>query len=86
MGKKDIIGLLEKPFPFELSSIFMILPDLFFVWMLGDVVLVAFHTDGYSWHAGEGLFFSKGMAGMAFNTLFVMFFMVEREGLFRSDA
>lgn len=86
VGEEDIIGLPIKPVPGNFFAVFLKLPDLFFIRMVGKGILVAFHADCHFWHSREGLFLKMGMAGMALDALLVMFFMVERDGLFRPET
>jgi len=86
MREEDIVRLLVNPSPWNFLSHFLKLSDLFFIRMFGNGVLMTLHADGHFWHTREGLFLKMGVAGGALDALFLMFFMVERDGLFRSEA
>jgi hypothetical protein len=82
MGKEDMIGLLVDPFPMDLLTLLVNLSDLLFFGVLGDRIFVAFQTDGHFGNAGKRLVFKMGMAGDAFDPLFLVFFVIEGERLF----
>jgi hypothetical protein len=86
MGEEDVIRLLVEPFPGDLLPFFLKLSDLFFVRMFGQGFFVAFHTGCHFWHARKGLFLKMGMAGGALDALFLMFLVVERDGLVRPET
>jgi hypothetical protein len=86
VGEEDVISLLVEPSPGNLFPLFLKLSDPFFVRMFGQGFSVAFHAGCHFWHARKGLFLKMGMAGGAFDALFVMFFVVESDRLFGPEA
>jgi hypothetical protein len=81
MRKEDMIGFCINPFPGNFFPLLSKLPDFFLFWALGDGILMAFKAGVDVRHSGEALGFVKAVAGIALQSLFQMFFMVERDGL-----
>jgi hypothetical protein len=79
--EEDMIRLLVDPFPMNLLAFLMKLSDFLFFRVLGERIFVALQTDGHFRHARERLVFEMGMAGDTFNSLFLVFFVVEGERL-----
>jgi hypothetical protein len=80
--EEDVIRLFVDPFPMNLLAFLMNLSDFFFFGVLGERILVALQTDGYFRYARERLVFEMGMAGDTFDSLFLVFFVIEGERLF----
>jgi hypothetical protein len=81
VGKEDMVRLLVEPIPMDLFTFLIYLSDFFFFRILSERVFVALQTDGHFGHAGKGLVFKMGMTGDAFDTLFLVFLMIEGEWL-----
>ena len=81
MGKEDMIGLFIYPLPGNFLTLLLSLPDLFLFWALGDGILMAFEADVQVGHPGEGLGFEEAVTCVTSQSLFQMFFMIERDGL-----
>jgi hypothetical protein len=86
--EEDMIRLLVDPFPMDLLAFLMKLSDFLFFGVLRERIFVALQTDGHVGHAGKRLVFKIGMAGDAFDPLFLVFFVIEGERLFgfRTEA
>jgi hypothetical protein len=80
--EEDMIRLLVDPFPMDLLTFLMELSDFLFFGVLGERIFVALHTDGHFRHAGKRLVLKVGMAGDAFHSLFLMFFVIKGKRLF----
>jgi hypothetical protein len=80
--EEDMIRLLVDPLPMNLLAFLMNLPDFLFFGVLGERIFVALQTDGHFRHAGKRLVLKMGMAGDTFDSLFLVFFVVEGERLF----
>jgi hypothetical protein len=84
--KEDMIRLLVDPFPMDLLAFLMKLSDFLFFRVLGERILVALHTDSHGGYARKRLVFKMGMAGDAFDPLFLVFLVIEGERLFGFGA
>jgi hypothetical protein len=80
--EEDMIRLLVDPFPMNLLAFFMRFSDFFFFRVLRERILVALYTNGHFRHARERLVFEMGMAGDTFDSLFLVFFVIEGKRLF----
>jgi hypothetical protein len=80
--EEDMIRLLVDPFPMNLLAFLMKLSDFLFFGVLGERIFVALQTDSHFRHARKRLVFEMGMAGDAFNPLFLMFFVIKGKRLF----
>ena len=80
--EEDMIRLLVDPFPMDLLPFLMKLSDFLFFGALGERIFVALQTDGQVGHARKRLVFKIGMAGDTFDPLFLMFLVIEGNGLF----
>lgn len=77
VGIEDVIRLLVDLPPNDFLFLSLELPDFFLFGVLRDRVLMALQTDGDFWQPGEGLRFIKRMAGVALQSLFKVFLVVE---------
>jgi len=80
--EEDMIRLSVDPYPVNLLAFLMKLPDFLFFGVLGERIFVALQTDGHFRHAGKRLVFKMGMAGAAFDSLFLVVFVIEGKRLF----
>ena len=81
VGEEDMIRYDIVSFPAEPFVLFCISSDLFLFRALSDWFFVALHARGYRGHAGKGLIFEEGMAGVAFQPLLFMFLVIKRNRL-----
>jgi len=86
--EEDMIRLLVDPFPMDLLAFLMKLSDFLFFGVLGERIFVALQTDGHVGHARKRLVLKMGMAGDAFDPLFLVFLVIEGKRLlgFRTEA
>jgi len=82
MGEEDVVGLRIDPFPRDLFTSFLELPDLFLFGALGDGFFVAVEADFDSRDSGEGLGLVITVTGIAGLSLLDMLLVIERDGLF----
>jgi hypothetical protein len=81
MRKEDMVWLFIYPFPGDLFIPLLELSDFFFFGGFCDRFLVAFQAGVNVRYPGEGLGFEEAVACVTPQSLFQMFFMVERDGL-----
>ena len=86
MRKKDMIGLFVEPFPRDFLFFLLKLPDSLLFLVLREFLLVTLQTGCQLWHAGKGLFFEIGVAGETIDALFLVFLVIEGDGLPRLQA
>jgi hypothetical protein len=82
----DVVRLPVETSPGDLPSCFLKLPDFFLLWALRNRLFVTFQAGGQGRHSGKGLVFVVGMAGQAFDALFLVAFMIEGDRLVCSSA
>jgi hypothetical protein len=80
--EEDMIRLPVDPFPMDLLAFLMKLSNFLFFGVLRKRIFVALHTHSHVGHARKRLVLKMGMAGDAFDPLFLVFFVIEGEGLF----
>ncbi len=88
VGEENMIRFSIDSFPRNFFSLFLKLPDLFFLWGLRNRFFMAFEAGIQVGQSGEGLGFIEMMTGIALQPLFQVLFMVERDGLlgFRTET
>ena len=79
--KEDMIRLFIDAFPWNWGILLLKLPDFFFFWAFRDGFLMAFKAGIQVRHPRKGLGFKEAVACVTAQTLFQMFFMIERDGL-----
>ncbi len=77
MRKEDMVRLFIDPFPRDFFSLFLKLPDLFFLRGLSNGFFVTFKAGHEVGNSGKGLGFEEAVARVTFQPLFRMLLMVE---------
>ncbi len=81
MRKEDMIRLLVHSFPGDFFLLFLKLSYLFLFFIFGDRFFMAFKAGRKVRHSRKGLGFKKAVASVTLQTLFQMFFVIERDRL-----
>jgi len=81
MREEDMVGLLIQSFPRDLFPFFVKLPDLFLFRTLCNGLFMTVETYCGVGYAGKGLGFVKTMTRVTLQSLFEMFFVIERNRL-----
>ena len=81
MGKEDMIRLLINALPGNGGILLLKLSDFFFFLAFCDGFLMTFKAGIEVRHPGKDLGLEEAVAGVAFQSLFQMLFVIERDGL-----
>ncbi len=81
MRKKDMVRLFIDTLPRDFFFLLLKFPDFFLFRALRDGVLMAFQAVCDGGHPGESLGFEEGVTCITPQSLFTMFFMIERDRL-----